>query len=273
MPESVFLQQNTAPQLAMQDQNFTTNSFFARKTANLTIDSASGWRSPGPLEPGSYNAPLNTTTNKTKLGAVKVNVSQHVNDQEMTMTEKLIGLTVFGMELKNGNKIEPVLTYVGTADTTVVAASGTVNGLGLTAATGFAEGMVIEIAMGSGITAYKEYRRILVLDTTDVLFDYPLFEAPADAAVVKGVQDVDFAPGGSGLRPYSALTVCSGDEYADRLIHYFPDVRKNQGNVETPDANVGMISLDFEVFAQRKAVGAGFQPVFGTERIRFASPA
>lgn len=269
MPESTFLEQNTAPQLAMQDQNFTTNSFFARKSKGLTIDSTSGWRSPGPLEPGSYNAPLQTGTNKTKLGATKVSVSQHVNSQDMTMQEKLIGLTVFGMELKNGNKIDPVLVYISAASTTVVASSGTVDGLELTDNTGFAEGMVVEVILGTGDTAYPEYRRIETLSGSDIVFDYPMFEAPEDLAVIKGVQDVDFSPGGSGLRKYSALTVCSGDEYADRLIHYFPDVRKNQGNVETPDANVGMIMLDFEVFSQRK----NNKPVFGTERLRFASPA
>lgn len=269
MADTAYTTLNRAPQLSVQDQNFTTNAWFAKKSAGLTMTSAAGWRNPGPPTPGSYSAPMNTGTNKTMLGAVKTPASLHKNSEEMTVQIGLEGISPFGLELANKNKIVPTITYIATADTTVVAASGTVNGLELTAATGFAEGQMIEISMGSGVTAYKEYVRILTLSGTDVTFDYPLFVAPADAATVKAVQSIDYSKGGSGIEKWSGLIVNSGDEYSDRLIHFFEDIRVSQGNPELPDAAVGKITLTMDVFPKR----VNGEPVFATERLQFATAA
>lgn len=267
MADTAYTALNRASQLSVQDQNFTCNAFFAKKSAGLTITSAAGWRNPGPVTPGSYSAPMNTGTNKTMLGAVKTPASLHKNSEEMTVQLGLEGISPFGLELANKNKIAPTVSYISGASTTVVAASGTTTGIELTAATGFAEGQIIEIAMGSGVTAYKEYVRILTLSGTDVTFDLPLFTAPADLAVVKAVHTIDFSKGGSGIEKWSGLVVNSGDEYYDRLIHYFGDVRVSQGNPEMPDAAVGKVTLTMDVFPSR----VNGEPVFATERLQFSN--
>lgn len=269
MADTAFTAINRAPNLSVQDQNFTTNAFFAKKSAGLTMTSASGWRYPGPVTPGSYSAPMNTGTNKTMLGAVKTPASLHKNSEEMTVQLGLKGISPFGLELANKNKIAVTATYIATASTTVASGTGTVNGLELTSATGFAEGQMIEIAMGSGVTAYKEYVRILTLDTTDVTFDQPLFVAPADGAVVKAVESLDYSKGGSGIERWSGLIVNSGDEFNDRLIHFFKDVRVNQGNPEMSDAEVGGVTLTFDAFPER----VNGEPVFATERLQFSNAA
>jgi hypothetical protein len=268
MADSVFVAANKAPLLAVQDQNFTTNAFFARKSALQTI-TTTAWRYPGPVKPGSFQNPLNTGTNKTQLGAVKTPASIHVNSQEMMLQVNLIGLTPFGMELKSKNTIAPVVTYITGASTTVVASSGTVNGLELTSATNFAQNQMIEIVMGSGVNAHVEYRRIETLSGAVVTFDYPLFVAPADGVAVKAVESIDYSPGGSGLQKWSGLIVHSGDEYSDRLIHYASHLRVPQGNVELPDGNVGEIAVQFEVFPTR----VSGEPVFLTERLQFQNAA
>jgi len=269
MPDSVFTAINRAPELAIQDQNFTMNAFLARKSAGLAYNATSGWRYPGPLTPGSYGAPLNTGTNKTMLGSTKSAVSLHVNSQEMTVQFGLEGITPFSLEVANKNQIAPVATYISAANSTVAAGGGTTTAITVASGTNFTAGMMIEIPLGTGNAAYLEYRRILSKSGNILTLDYPLFEAPADSAAIKGVEVIAYKKGGSGIQQWAAIFVASGDLYNDRMIHHAKDLRVSNGNPELPDGNVGKVTLAFEVFSAKESG----EPVLMTEYLQFANAA
>lgn len=264
MATTVFTSQNLNPTLIQEDQNWTNHIFMAKKSAGLTIDSASGLYAPGPVRPGSYSSPMETGTNKTELGAVKTPSSLHYNSQAMTVQFGVYGLTPFGMKIKNKNTIAQTITY-GTGSTTVVNSSGTTTGLELTSATNFAEGQMIEIQMPNG---EFEYRRIAALDSADVTFDYPLFEAPDDAATVKHVTKIRDKPGGTRPEKYSLLSNMSGD-YQDRLLHFMTDVRVSDGNYEMPDSDAGGINFTLDVFPQKETISGRVEPIFMVEDLVF----
>lgn len=269
MADTVFTAPNIAPDLQMQDQNYTAKIFAAPKAAGLTETSTSGWRDVGPIEPGSYSSPMTVSTNETMLGSNKVAVSQHVNQMSMNIQFNMAQITPFGQQLKNRTVQTPVVTY-GTGDTTVAAGGGGVKTITLTAATNFAVNDIVEVIIGTGASQYKDYRRIQSIVTNAITLDYPLYEAPADASTVKSVQQIKYRQGLSQLAKWSLMAVFSGDEYKDQLIHVYSDVRIPEANNTMPDANVGNTTYNMTVFPSRETVDGKIQPVFGSEILKFA---
>lgn len=272
MADTVFNLPNVAPNLIAQDQNYTCTIFAAPKAAGLTIASTSGWQSPGPVVPGSYDAPLSISTNETKLGSVKVAVSQHVNDLSKTVTVDLNQITPFGQRLKNRTVQTPTATYA-TGSTTIDTAGGGLSVCTLASAADFSVDDVVEFIIGAGASQYKDYRRITNIASATITLDYPLAEVPADGTTVKEVQNIAYREGLSQLAKWSLLVVHSGDEYSDQLIHHYGDARITEGNNSMPDANVGQTKIQATIFPSRETISGKVQPVFGTENLKFQASA
>lgn len=261
MATTTYTSLNNAPELVQQDQLWTANMYLALKSLGNDIDSANGWTSPGPIEPGSYSAPMETGTAKTELGAVKTPQSLHYTRHAQTVTANLIGITPFGNQVRHKNNLTPTVTY-GTGDDAVATSGGTTTAVTLDDASAFSEGDMIEIAMPAG---QPEYRRVDAKSSNTLTLDHPLAVAPADAAAVKEVSHVDYKVGGSRPQKYSGLITLSGN-YSDRLVHFFNDLRVNSGNINAPDGQPGGLALNFEAFPSRE----NGEPIFMTERFKFA---
>jgi len=272
MAYTAFDKLDTCPDLKLEDNNFTVNAYFAKKSAGLDENSTSGWRSPGPLDPGSYEAPLQTTTNETKLGATKVIRSQHVNDQALTLNMGIKGLTPFGMRLKNKNSLDQIATLDASKTSLIAVSTVSLNEFEVTATEGalFAAGDVVQIEIGSGNSAYLDYRRVESVTGDLIRLVKQVDEPFTVGATVNGVIQVEDQVGGSGLQPYSALIVCTGDSFSDQLIQFFPDLRISDGKLTSPDAEVGMTTLTATVFGDCKVIGGRKEVVFGKEILRYA---
>lgn len=275
MAYTPFTAPNPCPGLPLGDNVFTVNPYFAKKSAGLDIDSTSGWRSAGPISPGSYEAPLSTTTTETKLGGTKVVRSQHVTDQDQQLNFTIRGITPFGLRLKNKNTIDPTVTYIAAKDTLIATVtSRTEFDVTATEGANFAAGDLIEISMSSGNAAYLEYRRIESVTTDTIVITYPLDEDAVVGATVKGVESVKENVGGSQLQPYSGLIVCTGSQYDDQLIHYFPDLRISEANHDLTDTEASSMTFNAMVFGNCTTTPAGKKEVvFGEERLVYAEPA
>ncbi|MGV3524236.1 MAG: hypothetical protein ACO1RX_08430 [Candidatus Sericytochromatia bacterium] len=263
-----FLQNNTAPDLVGRDNNFAVELYFAPKAAGLTSASTSGWRRAGATEPGSYAAEFTTNVNSTMLGTTKTKKSFHINEQGATLSANLTEITPFGLDLVNKTNLIPSVTY-GTAAATVDISGGGLQMLTLSDATDFSAGSMVEIAIGSGASAYTDYRRVESVNGDTITLESPLDEAPAAGAEVKDVTSISWKRGGVTLARRSYVGVISGDN-GDTIVHYAKDTVMTSGKSEYPDANVGKNTLQFEVVAQTQEISGRKQPVLLEETLNFA---
>lgn len=264
-----FLVNNTAPDLVGRDNNFSVELFFAPKAANLTSASTSGWHRAGGTEPGSYTAEFTTNVNSTMLGTTKTKKSFHINEQGAALSANLSEITPFGQDLVNKTNLLPTATY-GTVNATVDTSGGGLTMLTLSSATGITAGKMLEISIGSGNSAYKDYRRVESVNSNTVTLESALDEAPGDGAVVKDVSKIVWKRGGVTLAHRSFLGVISGDN-GDTIIHYAKDTVMTSGNGQYPDANVGKQVLKFEVIPQTELINGKKQPVLIEETLIFGN--
>jgi len=266
-----FTQNNTAPDLVGRDNNFAVDLFFAPKAANLTAASTSGWRRAGATEPGSYNAEFSTNVNSTMLGTTKTKKSFHINEQNAALSANLTEITPFGEDLINKTDLVPVVTY-GSFSGTIAVGGGGLSLLTLGVAATINDGTMLEVVIGTGLSQYKDYRRVSgdVNNSTTVNLESALDEAPQNAAVVKDVTKIVWKRGGVTLAHRSFLGVISGDN-GDTILHYAKDTVVTQGNGQYPDANVGKNTLRFEIIPQTETINSKKQPVLMEETILFAA--
>ena len=263
-----FTLNNTAPDLVGRDNNFSVDLYFAPRAAALTAASTSGWRRAGATEPGSYTAEFTTNVNSTMLGTTKTKKSFHINEQGAALSANLSEITPFGQDLANKTDLTAAVTY-GTIDTTIDTAGGGTTTLTLVSGTGIEAGNMLEIAMGTGLSAYKDYRRVESVVGDVVTLESPLEEAAADGAVIKDVTSISWKRGGVTLAHRSFLGVISGDN-GDTILHYAKDTVMTSGNGQYPDANIGKNVLKFEVIPQTELLGGKKQPVLLEETLKFA---
>lgn len=264
-----FTTNNTAPDLVGRDNNFSVELYFAPKAAGLTSASTSGWRRAGATEPGSYTAEFTTNVNSTMLGATKTKKSFHINEQGAALSANLSEITPFGQDLATKTDLVAAVSY-GTATTTIATAGGNLKTLVLTSAADIEPGSMLEIVIGTGNAAYKDYRRVESVneDTDTVVLESALDEAPADGAAVKDVTKITWKRGGVTLAHRSFLGVISGDN-GDTILHYAKDTVMTSGNGQYPDANVGKNVLKFEVIPQTELISGKKQPVLLEETLMF----
>lgn len=263
-----FTQNNTAPDLVGRDNNFAIELYFAPKAAGLTAASTSGWRRAGATEPGSYTAEFTTNVNSTMLGTTKTKKSFHINEQGAALSANLSEITPFGNDLVNKTDLTPVATYGTLVDATVAVSGGGIKTITLHSGTGVAAGQMLEIAIGTGASAYKAYGRVESIASNTVTLESALEEAPANGAVVKDVASIKWQRGGVTLAHRSFLGVISGDN-GDTILHYAKDTVMTNGNSQYPDANVGKQVLQFEVIPQTEVINSKKQPVLLEETIKF----
>lgn len=263
-----FTVNNTAPDLVGRDNNFSVELYFAPRAAALTSASTSGWRRAGATEPGSYTAEFTTNVNSTMLGTTKTKKSFHINEQGAALSANLTEITPFGQDLVNKTDLQATATY-GSVNTTVDTGGGGVKNITLASGTGISAGDMLEIAIGSGNSAYKDYRRVESVSGDDITLESALDEAPADGATVKDVTKIVWKRGGVTLAHRSYLGVISGDN-GDTILHYAKDTVMTSGSGQYPDANIGKNTLKFEVIPQTETLGGKKQPVLLEETLMFA---
>lgn len=260
-----FLINNVAPDLTGQDNNFDTQIFIAKKSAGLTMDSASGWRRPGAVEPNSYKPKEKTGVNASELGVFASEVAHHINKQGLDIPMTFKEITPWGNEVKNKTELTPVVTYAGTGATIDVAGGGvkiiTTSSIGT-----IAVGDCLEIPISSGNALYYDRnKRVESISGNAITLDKALDEAPADGVTIRQIGHIDWKRGGTRLRPYSMLGVISGD-FKDVIAHYTPHVHVTEGDLDTPKGDTGKIMINSSVVPQNETIDGRIQPITMYER-------
>lgn len=264
-----FTANNTAPKHVFAPQNPSVEMFFAPQAAGLTSASTSGWRRGGSLKLGSYKADYQTSVNMTKLGTTKTPQSFHINEQGATVSAEFQELTPFGQLLINKTDLTQTITANG-ASATIAVSGGGVTSLTLQAIGTLVANMIVGIAIGSGSSAYEDYRKITTVASNTITLDLPLDEAPADGALVRGITKIQTKRGGVNLAHRSYLGIVSHEDGVGRLTHFAADTVMTNGNNSYPDADTIGTTLEMQVIPATEVISTRKQPVLMTEELIFA---
>lgn len=269
-----FIQANISPELTARDNNFSVEVYLAEKSKALAIGSTAGWRRAGAAEPGSYQVTNDTSTNATRLGTTRNKKKSHINQQDFSVVLNMPEITPFGeaVRLKTTMNTEPyTIGYLTTTQWTVAASGGGVQTITLHSGTGLSTytGKALQIPVGSGANLYTVYNaRLESISSNTITLEKALDDAPANAAVIKVIDYVEFEPGGGQLQPWSMLAVISGDE-KDKLIHHVKDCEVVESGQTLPADNVGMNNISLSINPETVTRGSRKQPKFMTERMQY----
>lgn len=152
-------------------------------------------------------------------------------------------------------------------DTTIDENNGAIDyfSFGVTSATGFTEGMLIEVLTGnSTIGTQYEYKYVSRVDTTnDVIYlNEPLSQLPEDGVAVKCVADIDYLPLGDQMPNDLELQIEIRDRSGKTVdFIYVPcaSLFSKDGPYVTAEGEEG--NLTFTALEQRMLIGSEYKSV------------